>query len=142
MDKLSIKERSKNMSLIRSKDTKPELIVRKWLFSKGLRYMLHYNIKGKPDIVFPSRKLAVFVNGCFWHSHGCRYSALPATNVDFWKEKILKNKLRDKNNIKILINQGWDVVVVWQCKLITNKLFTRTMNGLFQKICDRIPKNT
>lgn len=141
MDKLSVKNRSKNMSLIRSKDTKPELVVRKWLFSKGLRYKLHYNIKGHPDIVFPSRNIAIFINGCFWHLHGCKYSALPTTNTDFWKKKILKNKHRDNDNIKTLKNQGWDVIIIWQCNMRNNKLFIKTMNNLFQKISRRSLKS-
>lgn len=121
MDKISAKARSKNMSRIKSKNTKPELILRKYLYGLGKRYRLHYPLPGKPDITFPSKKIAVFVNGCFWHGHGCKVDHLPKSNTKFWTEKIIKNKERDfkvKNKLKKL---GWKVIVVWECELTNNK---------------------
>jgi len=110
-------QRSRNMSLIRSKNTKPELIVRKYLFGKGLRYRINYNILGTPDIVFPGKKIAIFIHGCFWHLHGCKYSTIPKTNTDFWKNKLTKNKIRDKLIKDKLTADGWNVYIIWECEL-------------------------
>lgn len=111
--------RSYNMSRIRSKNTKPEEIVRKYLFSQGFRYRKNdARLPGKPDIVLPKHKTVIFVNGCFWHKHeGCRYFVWPKSNAEFWKTKIEGNVERDQQNYKLLKELGWKVVVVWECEL-------------------------
>lgn len=115
----SSKIRSYNMSRIKGKDTKPEEIVRKYLFSKGFRYRKNVAaLSGKPDIVLPKYHTCIFVNGCFWHKHeGCRYFVWPKNNAEFWKEKITKNVERDERNEAILRQSGWKVIIVWECQL-------------------------
>lgn len=112
-------QRSFNMSRIRSKNTKPEEMVRKYLFSQGFRYRKNDpRLPGKPDIVLPKYKTVIFVNGCFWHGHtGCRYFVWPKNNEDFWKEKINSNIDRDKQVVKRLADLGWNVIVIWECEL-------------------------
>jgi DNA mismatch endonuclease (patch repair protein) len=107
------------MSQIKGKDTKPEEIVRKYLFSKGFRYRKNVsNLPGKPDIVLPKYKICIFVNGCFWHKHeGCKYFVWPKNNAEFWKEKIEKNTARDKQNFARLESEGWRVLIIWECQL-------------------------
>lgn len=107
------------MSLIRSKDTKPELAVRKLLFSMGFRYRLHgAELPGKPDIVFRARKKAIFVHGCFWHRHeGCRKATTPLSRSDYWLPKFAKTKERDKQHLEALCEMGWQSLVVWECEL-------------------------
>ncbi len=113
------KTRSYNMSRIRSKNTKPEEIVRKYLFSQGFRYRKNdARLPGKPDIVLPKYKTVIFVNGCFWHGHeGCRYFVWPQNNAEFWKEKIGGNIQRDIKTQNALEQLGWNVLVVWECEL-------------------------
>ena len=113
------KQRSYNMSRIRSKDTKPEEIVRKYLFSKGFRYRKNdARFPGKPDIVLPKYKTVIFVNGCFWHKHeGCKYFVWPENNAEFWRNKIMSNGERDKRNYEQIQKQGWRILVVWECEL-------------------------
>lgn len=106
------------MSGIRSKDTKPELFVRKALHARGFRYRLGgAGLPGRPDLVFPSRKIAIFIHGCFWHRHECRYFKWPDSNSDFWVQKINKNAERDACNLSALEAMGWRVCIVWECKL-------------------------
>ena len=114
--------RSFNMSRIRSKDTKPEEIVRKYLFSQGFRYRKNDSrLPGKPDIVLPKYKTVVFVNGCFWHKHeGCRYFVWPKNNSEFWKKKIEGNVDRDHRIHEQLRESGWKVLIVWECQLKRN----------------------
>lgn len=114
--------RSYNMSRIRSKDTKPELLVRKFLFSRGVRYKLHdKKLPGKPDLVFPKYKTVVFVHGCFWHGHeGCKYYVVPKTKTDWWQSKIGSNKKKDNENIDKLQQDGWKVIILWECELKPN----------------------
>jgi DNA mismatch endonuclease (patch repair protein) len=109
--------RSRMMSGIRCKNTKPEVFVRKALFAAGFRFRLHRReLPGVPDVVLPGRKVAVFVHGCFWHLHkGCKNAKLPATRPDFWREKLGLNAERDGENIKTLLASGWRVLVVWEC---------------------------
>ena len=111
--------RSFNMSRIHGKDTKPEEIVRKYLFSHGFRYRKNDNrLPGKPDIVLPKYKTVVFVNGCFWHKHEwCRYFVWPASNSAFWRTKIESNVQRDLRNQAELINNGWRVYTIWECEI-------------------------
>ncbi len=110
------------MSRIRGKNTKPELLIRKHLYSHGVRYRLHTSLPGKPDIVIGRKKLIIFVNGCFWHAHSnCKDFRWPKTRTDFWKEKIGGNVLRDHKNYAALNNDGWKVLVVWECEIKRNK---------------------
>lgn len=111
--------RSYNMSRIRGKDTKPEIAVRKFLFSQGFRYRKNVRkMPGAPDIVLPKYKTCIFVNGCFWHKHdGCRYFVWPKSNVEFWRDKIEKNVARDQKNYDLLRTEGWNVIVVWECEI-------------------------
>ena len=118
-DVLTPKQRSYNMSRIRNKDTKPEELVRKYLFSQGFRYRKNdARLLGKPDIVLPKYKTAIFVNGCFWHKHeGCKYFVWPKNNAEFWKEKIEKNVIRDQRNYELLQQDGWKIIIIWDCQL-------------------------
>lgn len=115
--------RSYNMSRIRSKDTKPELMVRKFLFAQGLRYRLYdKNLPGKPDIVLPKYKTLIFIHGCFWHGHdGCRYFVIPKTRTEFWINKIDRNKTRDLANTYRLRLLGWSLIIIYECELKTSK---------------------
>lgn len=117
-DNHSEEVRSRNMSRIRSTDSKPEEIVRKFLFSQGFRYRKNYKkLPGKPDIVLPKYRTVIFVNGCFWHKHDCPRFVWPSSNQDYWRPKILGNVERDKKNADQLRSQGWNVIVVWECEL-------------------------
>ena len=117
-DPLSEVERGERMALIKDKDTKPELLVRKIIFSMGYRYRLHdKSLPGKPDIVFKSRKKVIFVHGCFWHQHGCSHYRMPKTKKEFWEEKLAKNVCRDKTHYAQLKEMGWDFMVLWECGL-------------------------
>lgn len=120
-DFLTPNERSERMSRIRGKNTRPELALRKALHRLGLRYRLHgAGLPGKPDLVFPRYKAVVFVHGCFWHRHlGCSIATTPKSNMPFWLEKFAKNVERDARVTKQLEEQGWDVLVVWECELST-----------------------
>ena len=121
------------MAAVGSKDTEPELKLRKMLHALGYRYRLHdARLPGKPDIVFARRRAAVFVNGCFWHRHeGCRYATTPKTDTDFWQSKFEANKARDKRNIVALKRLGWRVAVVWQCQLKSpQKVLSRVVRFL------------
>ena len=135
MDVHDKKTRSYNMSRIKGKNTKPEEIVRKYLFSKGFRYRKNdKKLPGTPDIVLPKYKTVIFVNGCFWHGHkDCRYFVVPKTNTDFWLNKINTNIERDKRKQEALKELGWNVIVVWECELKPN-LVEKTMSGLVGKL--------
>ena len=111
--------RSYNMSRIKGKDTKPEMLVRKCLHANGFRYRLHVkNLPGKPDIVLPKYKTVIFVHGCFWHGHaGCKYFVVPKTKTDWWLNKINGNVENDKKAYKALHELGWKVIEAWECKL-------------------------
>jgi DNA mismatch endonuclease (patch repair protein) len=117
-DHLTKKERSWNMSLIRSRDTSPEKIVRKVLTNLGVRYRLHSKqLPGKPDIVIKRDKLAIFINGCFWHQHkGCKRKTMPKGNRNYWKKKLERNVAKQKADIKALRKDGWKVGIVWECE--------------------------
>lgn len=139
MDRISAEKRSWNMSHIRSKDTVPEGIVRKYLFSKGFRYRKNDSkLPGKPDIVLPKYKAVIFINGCFWHRHrGCKNSVMPKTNTAFWEEKLNRNVERDSSNYKKLENLGWKIIVIWECQLENKKL----LNSELDKIVLLIKEN-
>ncbi len=119
MDKLSKEQRHRCMSAIHSRNTKPELLVRRFLFSKGFRYRLNNpRLPGHPDLVLRKYRTAIFVNGCFWHGHeGCKYFRLPKTNVEFWKTKIERNAQRDVKERQALALMGWHSITVWECQL-------------------------
>lgn len=123
MDNHSKEVRSYNMSRIRSTNSKPEDIVRKYLFSKGLRYRKNVKtLPGKPDVVLTKYKTVIFVNGCFWHGHqGCRYFVMPKSNTEYWNKKIAGNVERDRNVIVQLEGLGWNVITVWECQLKKDK---------------------
>ena len=134
MDDKTPEQRSINMSHIRSKDTKPEEIVRKYLFARGFRYRKNdTRYPGKPDLVLPKYHTVIFINGCFWHQHGCSRSTLPKTNQDYWIPKIQRNVERDRQNIKALEDAGWQVIVIWECEL-KKKSLEETMNAVAAKI--------
>ena len=111
-------ERSALMARIGSKDTKPELAVRKLLHGMGYRYRLHRrDLPGTPDICFPGRKKAIFVHGCFWHRHGCRRTTTPSTRASYWQRKFDRNVVRDRSNLTDLDGLGWKTLVVWECEV-------------------------
>ena len=118
-DHLTIEQRHKNMAAIRSKDTKPEMVVRKFLWSRGFRYRVNNpRLPGHPDIVLRKYHTCIFVNGCFWHGHeGCKYYRVPKTNTEFWERKILRNRERDREEQKQLARMGWHCITVWECEL-------------------------
>lgn len=123
-----------NMSHIRSRDTAPEETVRKYLFSKGLRYRKYVRtLPGHPDIVLPKYKTAVFVNGCFWHHHDCGRFVWPKSNIDYWKKKINRNTERDRLNAELLSRQGWRVLTVWECQL-KKESAEQTLEKLYEQI--------
>ncbi len=131
-------KRSKNMAAIKSKNTKPEITVRKLLHSMGYRFRLHRkDLPGKPDIVLPKYKIALFVHGCFWHRHeGCKYSTIPKTRTEFWIEKFRDNVERDKLNQAKLISMGWTPLIVWECetkKNVNSLLASRISRYIFTK---------
>lgn len=129
-------ERSQIMSKISGKETKPEILVRKFLFAQGLRYKKNdKRLLGKPDIVLPKHKIVIFVNGCFWHNHrNCKKSALPQTNREFWRVKILRNMEKDKFNQNELKRLGWKIIVIWQCQIKNRGLFEKRMKWVIKKI--------
>ncbi|QXQ02954.1 very short patch repair endonuclease [Stenotrophomonas sp. 2694] len=118
-DTVSQEVRSRMMSRIRNKDSKPELLVRRYLHRHGFRYRIHdLRISGRPDVVLPKYRCVIFVHGCFWHRHrSCKYAATPATRPEFWIEKLEKNRMRDERVQSSLLQAGWRVAVVWECSL-------------------------
>ena len=154
MDKLTPQQRHKCMAAIRSRDTKPELKVRRWLWSHGYRYRLNVkSVPGKPDIVMRRYRTAIFVNGCFWHGHNValpqvksekqkvkneevensKCCKIPQTNREFWVSKIERNKRRDQRNYEVLQENGWHIIVVWECQL-TAKRIENTMRGVERRL--------
>ena len=120
-DVFTPQKRSEVMRAVKSSDTKPELALRKALHALGYRYRLHVKgLPGKPDLVFPRYRTVIFVHGCFWHGHTCkRGRRVPKSNVDYWVEKIARNKARDRKNATALRKLGWRVITLWECKLKT-----------------------
>ena len=127
MDTLTEEQRTRCMSHIRSKNTKPEVAVRKVLYSLGFRYRLHRkDLPGKPDIVLPKKKIAVFVNGCFWHQHkDCKRNFSPKSNTDYWENKLKKNIDRQNRNVRSLEDMGWRVCLIWECEVKDDNLLKR-----------------
>lgn len=134
-DTVSKEKRSEIMSHVTGKETKPEIIVRKYLFARGLRYRKNVKrLPGTPDIVFPKYKTAVFVNGCFWHGHkGCKYSHLPSTNLEYWDKKIADNIERDERKKRELEGLGYRVLIIWQCQLKSDTKI-ETLEALYHNI--------
>ena len=133
-DTHSKETRSYNMSHIRSTNSKPEELVRKYLFSKGFRYRKNVRtLPGCPDIVLKKYKTVIFVNGCFWHKHDCPRFVWPSSNEEYWRPKILKNVERDRENSEKLTSMGWKVITVWECEL-KKKEFDHTMGKLIEEI--------
>ena len=133
-DNHSKEVRSMNMSHIRSKNSKPEEIVRKYLFSKGFRYRKNVKtLPGCPDIVLPKYKTVIFVNGCFWHKHDCTRFVWPSSNEEYWRPKIIGNVERDKRNIAELQQLGWNVLTVWECEL-KKKVIDTTLEQLEKRL--------
>lgn len=135
-DIYSKEKRSKIMSKIRGKETKPEILVRKFLFSNGFRYRINdTRYLGKPDIVLPKYRKIIFIHGCFWHSHkNCKASVLPKTNTDFWRKKISDNVIRDKKNIEKLKSDRWKVIIIWLCEIKTKNKREKRLKLLVDEI--------
>jgi DNA mismatch endonuclease (patch repair protein) len=125
------KTRSYNMSRIKAKDTKPEMLVRKFLHAQGFRYKLHdKKLSGKPDIVLPKYKTVIFVHGCFWHGHkNCKYFVVPKTRANWWLNKINTNKANDEKAVKALRKEGWNTMIIWTCQLKPKKV-EKTLNKI------------
>ena len=140
-DKFSPEQRHNCMSRVRSINTKPEIKLRKALFEKGFRYLVNVKtLPGKPDIVLPKYRTAIFVNGCFWHGHsGCKYYTVPETNVEFWVEKVRKNKERDAVNVQRLESLSWSVVTIWECEL-KSKAFADTVSRVVGELASNKEK--
>lgn len=137
-DIYSKSKRSDIMSKISGKETKPEILVRKHLFSEGFRFRKNVkDLPGKPDIVLPKYKTVIFIHGCFWHGHSCKRGTLPQTNYEFWKEKIGKNIERDNRNINELREEGWNVIVIWQCEILNQILQKERFDKLIMEILNR-----
>lgn len=135
-DTMTPEQRSRCMAAVHSKDTKPEVLVRKFLFAKGFRFRVcDKKLPGKPDIVLPKYKTVIFIDGCFWHGHeGCKLSHLPHTRVDFWRNKINTNKLRDRRNDTDLTNAGWRVIRLWECEIRQKATQAATLDALYHHI--------
>ncbi|WP_334371434.1 very short patch repair endonuclease [Bradyrhizobium sp. AZCC 1719] len=138
MDVLTPAQRQLNMSRIRGRNTKPELLVRSALHAMGFRFRIHVRtLPGSPDLVLRKYNVAIFVNGCFWHGHGCHLSKLPATRTEFWRTKISDTCVRDSRAIQQLHLQGWRVIVLWECSIraVTPEGLIRTWARLRTAIC-------
>ena len=135
-DTMTPEQRSKCMAAVKGKDTKPERIVRKYLFSKGLRYRLHQKkLFGSPDIVLKKYKTVIFIDGCFWHGHdGCKFFRLPKSNIEFWDTKIKNNKNRDIINEERLKEAGWKVIRIWECSIRKLQYRENCLEKLYQEI--------
>ncbi|MBD5389608.1 DNA mismatch endonuclease Vsr [bacterium] len=135
-DTMTPEQRSRCMAAVHSKDTKPEVLVRKFLFAKGLRFRVcDRKLPGKPDIVLPKYKTVVFIDGCFWHGHeGCKYYRQPHTRTDFWQSKINTNKLRDRRNDTDLTNAGWRVIRLWECEIRNKSSQAAALDTLYRHI--------
>lgn len=129
VDKFSAKSRSSIMRLVKSKNTKPELIVRKLVYKLGYRYRLHRSeLPGKPDLVFTSRRKIIFVHGCFWHQHpACKNARLPKSRQEYWVPKLIKNQARDQLHLEALHELGWQTLVLWECELNDENFLTRRL---------------
>lgn len=134
-DCLNQAQRHKNMAAIKGKNTKPEMVVRQFLWHHGFRYRINYqHLPGKPDIVFGKLRLCIFVNGCYWHGHdGCKYFVMPKTHIEFWTAKINQNKERDRQVCQQLTSMGWNCLTIWECQL-KPKVQKETLETLLKAI--------
>jgi len=140
MDNVDSTTRSKMMSNIKSKNTKPEVEIRKKLFARGYRYSLHpKKLEGKPDIVLRKYNAVIFIHGCFWHMHDCELFVLPKTRTEFWNEKLTGNKVRDERNITTLRKNGWRVGIIWECTIKGKKEYE--INQIVDLIDDWLKSN-
>lgn len=131
-DTMTPEQRHRCMAAIKGKDTKPEMLVRKYLHSLGYRYGLHNKkLPGSPDLVLRKYKTVIFIHGCFWHGHeGCKYYRLPKTNEEFWQEKITRNRQRDQEAVRQLKEKGWNVIIIWECELKDRAKREETLSNL------------
>ncbi|RVP97122.1 very short patch repair endonuclease [Sinorhizobium meliloti] len=140
VDTLSTSDRSRRMSLIRGKDTKPEMVVRRLVHSLGYRYRLHRrDLPGCPDLVFSARRKVIFVHGCFWHRHPdstCKLARLPKSREEFWVPKLESNASRDRRNEQALKDQGWNVLVIWECETNDQGMLKRKIQAFFHDEID------
>ena len=139
MDKISKEKRSENMSKIKSHDTSIEIKVRKYLFSQGFRYRKNVkSLPGKPDIVLRKYKTVIFINGCFWHRHsGCKYATTPSTHQEFWQKKFKANIQNDQKHYKLLKENGWSVIILWECEIEHD--FVNLMAKLVKALHSHLP---
>lgn len=137
-DRLTPEQRHSNMSRIRGKDTKPEMLVRQYLWSHGYRYRLHCRqLPGKPDIVLAKYKTCIFINGCFWHGHkGCKYYTIPKSNTEFWVNKVTRNTQRDERVLQELETMGWHCITIWECELKKEK-----RQQILESLLDRLSRS-
>jgi DNA mismatch endonuclease (patch repair protein) len=139
-DTLTPEQRSERMSRIRAKDTKPEMVVRRLVHSMGYRYRLHRkDLPGRPDLVFPSRKKAILIHGCFWHRHpdpACPLTRTPKSKLDFWGKKFAENQERDRRNLDALTRLGWRVLVLWECELKDKEPLSRKIRAFLEQTDD------
>jgi DNA mismatch endonuclease, patch repair protein len=137
MDTLTTAQRSERMSLVRSKDTKPEMAIRRLVHKMGFRYRLHArDLPGSPDLVFPGRGKIIFIHGCFWHRHGtnCKNTRWPKSKLDFWRPKLERNHQHDKIVCRELRRRGWRVLVVWECQLNNTQGLTRRIRAFLETL--------
>jgi DNA mismatch endonuclease, patch repair protein len=136
VDNLTPEKRTEVMKSIISEGTKPELVLRRFLFAEGFRYRKNYKkLPGRPDIVFIKKKIAIFVHGCFWHQHkNCKITYKPRSNTLFWKEKFAKNLERDKRNQKDLREMGWNTIVIWECEILDTNRKTRNLSPILNRL--------
>lgn len=135
IDRVSKEKRSEIMRAVKSKNTTPEMIVRKLVFSMGYRYRLHRkSLPGSPDLVFPGRKKVIFVHGCFWHGHRCKKGMPPKSKLSYWVPKLTANRERDRKVIKALRNEHWKVLVIWQCQIANVAKLRRRLAEWLEKI--------
>ena len=135
-DTMTPEQRHRCMAAIKGKDTKPEMLVRRYLHSLGYRYGLHNKkLPGSPDLVLRKFKTVIFIHGCFWHGHeGCKYYRLPKTNETFWQEKITRNRQRDQESVRLLREKGWNVITIWECDLRNRDKREETLSSLHQEL--------
>ena len=137
MDTLTRAERSERMARVKGKDTGPEIVVRRVAYGLGYRYRLHgRGLPGKPDLVFKKRRKLIFVHGCFWHRHAaksCKLARLPKSRLDFWRQKLELNRLRDVKNLRALRKAGWRVLVIWECELIDLRRVRRRLRSFLER---------
>lgn len=140
-DVMTPEQRHRCMAAVKGKDTRPEIIVRRYLFSKGLRYRVNNRkLPGSPDIVLKKYKTAVFVDGCFWHGHeGCVFFKMPKSNQDYWERKISHNRARDISNTFVLQKMGWRVIRVWECDVVSSSKRSAALESIYSQIIGEAP---